>query len=414
MPTQRLKDLKHNMFVYWCADCGRTYDRNEVRYLCPVCGERYRPGQPLIGVLEAIFDYKKIAQRFDRSKPDWSLFSAVETKYYPDFPIGNTPFFKVDRLAAELGFTNLWLKNDGLNPSGSLKDRASFLVVAEANRIGENRIVAASTGNAASALAAVCAAAGKQAIIFVPKSAPQAKLVQIVLYGARIILVDGTYDEAFKLSLEYTDKKGGLNRNTAYHPLTIEGKKTVALEICAQSGFAAPDAVIVPVGDGVIISGVYKGFWDLKQAGIIQKMPRLVCVQVQHSDAIHHFITTGRYRNAADPKTIADSISVSAPSNAHMARRAVLESGGFSLLVSDDEIRSAQTRLARTTGIFAEPAASAAVAGLVKISKNKKLGRNDQIVLLVTGHGLKDIDTALAGLKLPRPIPPKLSAVNGI
>ncbi|MRR10030.1 pyridoxal-phosphate dependent enzyme, partial [bacterium] len=326
------------MFVYWCRDCGRTYDRGEVRYLCPVCGERYRPGQPLVGVLEAIFDHKAIARKFNTRKPDWSLFSAVEPRHYPDYPVGNTPFFRAGRLGDELGLANLWIKNDGLNPSGSLKDRASLLVVAEANRLGEDRIVAASTGNAASALAAVCAAAGKRAIIFVPRTAPKAKLVQIVLYGATIVLVDGTYDDAFRLSLEYTEQRGGLNRNTAYHPLTIEGKKTAALEIAAQNGFAAPDAVVVPVGDGVIIAGVYKGFWDLLQAGIIRKMPRLVCVQAGTSDAIHHYITSGKYRDARKPRTIADSISVIAPSNAHLARRAVLDSKGFSLTVSDNEI----------------------------------------------------------------------------
>ncbi|MDI6739269.1 MAG: threonine synthase [Candidatus Edwardsbacteria bacterium] len=402
------------MFVYWCRDCGRTYGRDDVRYLCPVCGERYRPGQPLVGVLEAVFDYATIRKSFDKRKPDWSLFSAVEPKYYPDFPVGNTPFIKTNRLGKELGFTDLWIKNDGLNPSGSLKDRASFLVVAEAIRLGENRIVTASTGNAASALAAVCAAAGLEAVIFVPKSAPKAKLVQIALYGATIILVEGAYDDAFKLSLEYTKKRGGLNRNTAYHPLTIEGKKTVAHEICAQNGFQPPDAVLVPVGDGVIIAAVYKGFWDLMQAGVIHKMPRLICVQAARSDAIHHFITTGKYRNAAKPLTIADSISVSAPSNAHMARRAVLESKGFSMTVSDSEIRSAQALLARTTGVFAEPAAAAAAAGLQKIARQKLLAKSEQIVLLVTGHGLKDIETPLARLKLARPVPPRLDAVKGI
>lgn len=400
-------------YVYCCRECGRTYGRDEVRYLCPDCGPRYRPGQPLVGVLEAVFDYKLIAKRFDKSKPEWRLFSAVEPKYYPNFPVGGTPFFKVERLGREVGLKNLWIKNDGLNPSGSLKDRASFLVVAEANRIGDKQIVTASTGNAASALAAVCAAAGKKAIIFVPKNAPKAKLVQILLYGAKVILVDGTYDDAFKLSLEYTEKRGGLNRNTAYHPLTIEGKKTVALEIWAQNDFKAPDAVVVPVGDGVIITGVYKGFWDLKQAGLIKQIPRLACVQAKTSDAIHKYIMTGKYRNAVKPSTTADSISVSAPSNAHMARRAVLDSKGFSLTVSDREILAAQALVARTTGIFSEPAASAAAAGLVKISKANTLGKNAQIVLLVTGHGLKDIDTPLAGLKLPRPIQPILSAVKG-
>lgn len=392
-----------SQFYYRCSDCGRTYGRDDVRYLCQVCGERYRPGQPLSGVLEAVFDYRAIGKRLDKKNPDWTLLSAVEPRYYPNYPVGDTPFFRAERLGAKLGWPNLWIKNDGLNPSGSLKDRASFLMVAEANRQKVNRLVAASTGNAASALAAVCAAAGKQAVIFVPKSAPKAKLVQIVLYGARIILVDGTYDDAFRLSLEYTSKRGGLNRNTAYHPLTIEGKKTVALEIFAQNGFKPPDYVFVPVGDGVIISGVYKGFWDLKQAGLTPRIPKLVCVQARNSDAIHNYIHTGKYRSAVRPATIADSISVSVPSNAYMARRAVTESRGFSVLVSDSEILSAQALLAKTTGIFAEPAAAAAVAGLARAVRGNRIEKNAQIVLLITGHGLKDI-TAPLGSKFVRRI----------
>lgn len=408
------KGVKNIMFFYRCTECRREYKRDSVRYLCPACGSGYRPGQPLAGVLEAVFDYEAIGKRFDKRNPDWSLFSAVAPKHYPSYPVGNTPFFKADRLGEKLGLNNLWIKNDGLNPSGSLKDRASFLVVAEADRLGERRIAAASTGNAASALAAVCAAAGKQSIIFVPKSAPKAKLVQIVLHGAKIILVDGTYDDAFRLSLEYTEKKGGLNRNTAYHPLTIEGKKTAALEIFEQNGFKAPDAIIVPVGDGVIISGVHKGFLDLKRAGLAKKLPRLVCVQAKTSDAIHNYITTGKYRNALKPCTIADSISVSTPSNAHMARRAVVESRGFSLTVSDEEIRSAQALLARTAGVFAEPAASAAAAGLARAARRRLLGKGEQVVLLVTGHGLKDIDAPLSKLKLPKPVPPRLDALKAL
>lgn len=399
-------------YVYRCRDCGRTYGRDEVRYLCPACGPRYRPGQPLVGVLEAVFDYATIRRRFKKTHPDWSLFSAVEPRYYPDYPVGHTPFFKAERLGQALGLSDLWVKNDGLNPSGSLKDRASFLVVAEANRIGEKQIVTASTGNAASALAAVCAAAGKRAIIFVPRGAPRAKLVQIALCGAKIILVDGSYDDAFRLSLEYTAERGGLNRNTAYHPLTIEGKKTAALEIFAQNGFRSPDYVFVPVGDGVIISGVYKGFRDLKQTGLINKIPKLACVQAKSSDAIHNYITTGKYRNAKYPSTIADSISVMAPSNAHMARRAVLESGGFSLTVSDAEILSAQALMSRTSGVFAEPAAAAAAAGLVKASKRGLLKKIEQVVLLVTGHGLKDVGAPLRTLQLPKPIPPRLDAIH--
>ncbi len=403
-----------SLFFYRCFDCGRLYRRDQVLYLCPACGQKFRPGQPLTGVLEAVFDYRSIARRFDKNKPDWSLFSAVEPKFYPNYPIGNTPFFRAERLGEKLGLKNVWIKNDGLNPSGSLKDRASFLMVAEASRLGEERLVAASTGNAASALAAVCAAAGKKAVIFVPKSAPRAKLVQIVLYGARIVLVDGTYDDAFRLSLEYTATRGGLNRNTAYHPLTIEGKKTVALEIAWQNGFKSPDYIFVPVGDGVIISGVYKGFWDLRQAGLVSRIPKLIGVQAESSAAIHRYIVTGQYRNAPRPKTIADSISVITPSNAHLARRAVLESKGFSLTVTDSEIGRAQSLLAETAGVFAEPAASAAAAGLIKAARDRRIRGQQQAVLLITGHGLKDIEAPLENLKLPRPVPPRLDLVGTI
>jgi len=324
------------------------------------------------------------------------------------------PCFRSEALGYEFAFEDVWLKNDGLNPSASLKDRASFLVVAEANRIREKSIVTASTGNAASALAAVCAAAGKQAIILVPEKAPKAKLAQMILYGARVIPLQGTYDDAFRLSLEYTARKGGLNRNTAYHPLTIEGKKTAGLEIYQQNQCRAPNAILVPVGDGVILAGIYKAFYDLKAAGLIRKLPRLVCVQAETSSAIHDYISTGTYRAAARPATVADSISVSIPANAHGAKDAVLKSGGFSLTVTDDEILAAQRTLARTTGVFAEPAAAASVAALKKLRNSDLLDRKERIVLLITGHGLKDVEAAMNGIPIPASVEPTLAALDSL
>jgi len=399
-------------FVYQCSNCGKRYQRDEVRYLCPLCARDYRPGIPLLGVLSAQFDYTVIRKKFNKFKPDWNLFSAVEEEFFPPIPVGNTPFFQTAALGNKLGFDNVWIKNDGLNPSASLKDRASFLVVAEANRLKETTIVAASTGNAASALAAVSAASGKRALIFVPQNAPKAKLVQMILYGATVVPVKGTYDDAFRLSLEYTAKRGGLNRNTAYHPLTIEGKKTVGLETWQQNNWRVPDAILVPTGDGVIISGVHKAFCDLKAAGLTSRLPRLICVQAEKSNAIHHYIESGIYENAANPNTVADSISVSIPSNAHMARKAVVESGGFSITVSDDEILAGQRTLAAKTGVFAEPACSAVVAALKKLRMSKRLGRKEQIVLLITGHGLKDVETAMRGINLPKAVEPTLAAVE--
>ena len=390
---------------YRCSLCGRTYGRDEVRYLCPECGRGYSPGMPLRGVLEAEFDYRGIARRFRRSRPDWDLFSPVDREHYPDYPAGGTPFSPAPRLGERLGWPRLWIKNDGLNPSGSLKDRASFLVVAEAARLNERTLVAASTGNAASSLAAVCAAAGRRAVIFVPQSTPKAKLVQMLVCGARVVPVRGSYDDAFRLSLEYTRRRGGLNRNTAYHPLTIEGKKTAGLEIFAQNGLRVPDAILVPVGDGVIISGIYKAFHDLRAAGLCERLPRLVAVQADSSAAIHDYIVGGNFRPAPSPVTIADSISVSVPSNPDLARRAVRESGGFSLTVSDERILQAQALLAGQAGIFAEPAAAAAAAALLSDEARQRLDPGWQIVLLVTGHGLKDVEAPLSRLRIPEAVP---------
>lgn len=390
-------------FVYKCTSCGKEFKRDEVRYLCPFCSIDYRPGIPLKGVLKAEFDYNYIKQHFSKKNPDFSLFSAVEKSYFPPYPMGNTPLIKSNWFSEFLGVENLLIKYDGLNPSGSLKDRASFLLVAEATRIGEERIVCASTGNAASALAAVCANAKKKAVIFVPKTAPKAKLVQIVLYGAEIILVDGSYDDAFAMSLRFTQNKGGLNRNTAYHPLTIEGKKTVSLEIFAQMNFDVPDAIFVPVGDGVIISGVYKGFYDLFKAKLIKKMPALISVQAKGSNAINSFIRSGKYRDCKNPSTIADSISVSTPSNSYMAKEAVEKTGGMTIDVSDTEILKSQRLLASSTGIFAEPAASAACAGAIKL--RGRLNQFKKVLILITGNGLKDIDTPLKNIRLPSPVP---------
>ncbi len=400
-------------FSYRCTDCQRTYPRTAVRYLCPECGKGYRPGIPLVGVLEAVFDYAAIRREFDRERPDWNLFCAVEPEFHPPLPVGNTPLARADRLGAGLGVASLWIKNDGLNPSGSLKDRASFLVVAEARRLGIDLVVAASTGNAASALAAVCASTGTRALIFVPEKAPKAKLVQMVLYGAQVVPIQGTYDDAFALSLEYTAQRGGLNRNTAYHPLTIEGKKTAGLEIWAQLGYQVPEAIFVSVGDGVILGGVHKAFVDLQRAGLIDRLPRLIGVQAESSDAIHRYVQTGVYSDAVNPTTRADSISVTCPSNAHGARRAIQESRGLTLTVTDAEILEAQAQMAGQSGIFTEPAGAAALAGLVKLQAGPdRLVGSGPVVILATGHGLKDVEAPLSRISIPPAVPPVLDSLT--
>lgn len=394
--------MKKTHFSHWqCSTCGLTYQRDEVRYLCPSCARKYKPGIPLPGVLEAYFDYDTIgpiARDLISSEAGiqefLDLFSAVEPRFYPPLPVGRTPFYHVDGLP----FANIWIKNDALNPSGSFKDRASFLMVAEAIRLSINEIVCASTGNAASSLAASAASAGLKAVIFAPATAPLAKLIQIQIHGAELHKIAGTYDDAFKAALDYSATYECLNRNTAYHPLTIEGKKTAGLEIFYQNGFMVPDWIVIPVGDGVILAAIHKAFVDLQRSGICTKLPRLLAVQAESSDAITRYWETGHYANAPHPDTIADSISVTTPSNAHWALSALRETDGKAIRVSDLEIREAQLELARMTGVFAEPSSSATLAGLHKAMENGWIGSSEQVVLLITGHGLKDIQAAAASL----------------
>jgi len=345
---------------------------------------------PLPGVLEAVFDYTKAGLEW-RKRPDITHFSALDPSYYPPLPVGNTPLFEVYRLCLELGLRGLWIKNDALNPSGSFKDRASQLMVAEARRLGIDEIVCASTGNAASSLASLCASCGIKAVIFAPASAPVAKLTQIKVHGAELHRVEGTYDDAYAQALEYSATHDCLNRNTAYHPLTIEGKKSAGLEIFLQMGHV-PDWIIIPVGDGVILAGIHKAFADLLRAGLIDRLPKLLAVQAASSDAITSYWETGTYKDASHPVTVADSISVRSPSKAHWAVRALLETQGKAIRVSDLEILEAQKELAQKTGVFAEPSCSATLAGLKAALAKGWITDREEVLLLITGHGLKDID----------------------
>jgi len=386
--------MKSYLLKYRCIECGKEFGPNELHYLCDECGRDYLPGMPLKGVLEAIFNYAEIGKRW-KERPDPLLFSAVNPEFYPPLPVGNTPFFRTEILGLESermasSSYPIGIKFDGLNPSGSYKDRATQLVVADALQKGITEIVTASTGNAACSLACLGASARLKIVIFAPESAPPAKLIQIQVHNAELHKVQGSYDDAFKAALEYTKTHNCMCRNTGYHPLTIDGKKSAGLEIYIQNGFKVPDWIIIPVGDGVILTGIYKAFVDLQRAGIIQKLPQLLCVQAESSDAITSYWETGRYKDAENPITIADSIKVKTPALAHWSVKALKETRGKCIRVSDFEIQEAQLKLAAETGVFAEPSSAATLAGLQKALAKKWINSNEDIVLLITGHGLKD------------------------
>jgi threonine synthase len=374
---------------YICSNCGKEFSIEKINYLCDECGKNWQAGQKLSGVLQIKYNDKdKITIQQDLNINNFFPFQAEDN---PNISVGNTPFYYCQKLSSKHQL-NLWVKNDTVNPTGSFKDRASYWVLAQAKHHHLNKIVCASTGNAGSSLAGICAATDIKAKIFIPASAPLAKRAQNIAYGADLDLVDGTYDDAYKLSIEYSQKGEILNRNTGYNPITIEGKKSVAIEIYQQNNYQVPDYVVIPVGDGVILSGLYKGFKDLIDLEITKTLPKLIGVQSKNSNAIYNYWKSGKYKALKEANTIADSISVKSPACADLAVQAIKESGGFMLEVDDSMIVSYQLEIAQNSGIFCEPS-SAVVA---EIFQNKNLfDVNKQIVLLLTGHGLKDINSIL-------------------
>lgn len=381
--------------------------------MCPVCSVHNTPGIPPAGVLKTVYPYSEISH----GKRSPQLFDELWLqKFLPLLPIrqieslgnlriGNTPLYEVPALAGIHQGIRVLVKDDGQNPTFSFKDRASVLVSAWAKEQGIDTIVAASTGNAGSSLAGICAAQGQQAVILAPASAPPAKLLQMVMYGARTILVDGNYDTAFDLSIRITEELGWFNRNTAFNPFTIEGKKTVAYELYRQTCGNLPDYIIVPVGDGVILSGVYKGFEDLFLLGIIQRLPVIVAVQSDHSDNLVRNYLSGDFV-VKPATTLADSISVDVPRNFNMAVRFLEKYQGVAITVSDQQIVEAAGRLARCSGVFTEPAGAAAVAGFLNLLMSDFFSANATVAILATGSGLKDVRTPLNHITLPRPVEP--------
>ena len=387
-------------WFYRCPACGASYAIEPGRYLCESCAKEQQPERPLSGVLDV---------DWEGEFTDATIPLPVDRRWFPAIPVGNTPLWAPQRLRDEFSAPNLWIKDDTCNPSGSFKDRASFLVAAFAKAHGLSEIVLASTGNAASSMAAIGAAAGLKIKVFLPAKAPLAKRIQVLQYGAELIAVDGNYDAAFDLSLDYSTRSGSLSRNTAYNPLTIEGKKTVAFEIAddlQKAGGNEPDHVFVPTGDGVILAGVYRGFENLKKLGRIAQMPTLWACQADGSSAIARAFASSLDGNDAfsDPlpsSTIADSIAVDVPRNGLHALAKLRKYGGRTVTVDDDAILAAQKKLSSTSGLFAEPSSIAAFAGWLKVRQS--IPATDTCVLLITGSGLKDVRAAAQGLGLEQP-----------
>ncbi len=367
---------------YRCFACDTLQPAEYDGYTCPSCG----------GNLDVLNDRDTILAQVRQSPFDGTRIP---------LRIGNTPLYAAERLGRSIGLRNLFLKDDTVNPSASSKDRASAAAVLRAMNMRANVIAVASTGNAGSSLACVAAAAGLQAIVFVPESAPPAKLTQALSFGARVYAVRGNYDDAFDLCLAASSEFGWFNRSTGYNPFTREGKKVCAWEIWTALEGRVPDRVIVPTGDGNILSGMWKGWCELKSAGLIDRLPRIDCAQSSNSDAINRTVRMVRGSDvpawdaveleAVAASTVADSISVDKPRDGLAAVRAIVESGGEAVSVPDDEILAAIPEIASAAGVFPEPAAAAPWAALKQLVQDSRIAPDELVVCLVSGNGLKDI-----------------------
>jgi threonine synthase len=400
-----------------CVLCGDEYSVDEVLYVCPKHGDE--------GILDVLYDYDFIAERLTKEdlarNHDYSiwryapLLPVAEDSRHPPLQIGWTPLYHTQRLGEKLGLSHLYVKDDGRNPTASFKDRASAVGVVRALELGYEIITAASTGNAASSLAGLAASVGLRTVVFVPERAPQAKVAQLLIFGARVIMVRGTYDQAFDLCLEAAREYGWYSRNTAYNPYLSEGKKTAALEVCEQLGWHAPDKVFVSVGDGCIIGGLWKGLRDLRALGFIDRMPQLIGVQAEGSaPLVRAWEEGGEVVVPLVPDTLADSIAAGMPRDRVKALRAVRDTGGLYVAVSDDEILQAMRMLGREAAVFAEPAGAAGFAGLHKLAREGEIAPEERIVALVTGSGLKDVQSAILAVSKPDLIEPTMGALRSL
>jgi threonine synthase len=420
-----------------CTMCGASYGEQEAAYVCSHHGDE--------GILDVTYDYDRIRRTFpperlaaDGTRSMWRYLDLLPvdrgmvrslTAGTVLESVGWTPLYPAPRLAQPLGLRRVWVKDDGRQPTASFKDRASAIAVVKARELGYEVITTASTGNAAAALSGLCAAVQQPNVIFVPKTAPEAKVAQLLVYGSTVLLVDGTYDQAFELCLEAARAFGWYNRNTAYNPYMSEGKKTAVYEICEQLAlldpqstegssppFRTPDVITIPVGDGCIIGAIHKGLRDLLALGWIDRLPRLIGVQAAGSaplvDAWERGLE-GWEMEPVEAHSVADSIVAGLPRDRIKALRAARETGGAYVRVEDEAILDAIPALARGCGVFAEPAAAAAYAGLVEAIEQGYVDSDEEVVVLVTGSGLKDVASAMKSAgRRPPVVRPSLDEVR--
>jgi len=393
-----------------CTICDRVEPAASPAHTCPVCGPR--------GILDVEYDLSRVKLDL-ASDPRRDV-----RRYMPLLPlppdarltplrVGGTPLVEVPELARALGIGRLWIKDDGRQPTASFKDRASFVGTARAVMHGKKAIAAASTGNAATSLAGLSASLGLDAHIFVPSTAPEAKVAQLLVYGARVFLVEADYDKTYDLCQEAVARFGWYDRSAAVNPYLVEGKKTCGHEIAEDLAATPPDWVSISVGDGCCFAGTWKGLSEMHALGILPRLPRMLGTQADGAAPLVHAFETGATDvTPVSASTVADSINVGNPRNPRKALRAARASHGALLSVSDEAILAMIPLLARASGVFGEPTGVAGLAGIKKAREQGLIGPRDSVVHVVTGSGLKDVRGAMKTVKIPGTIAPRIEAVE--
>jgi threonine synthase len=400
-----------------CMGCGREVDAGRMRYRCDMCGQFLDVSYDLPALARAV-DRDAIGRRSPGIMRRWLEFLPIEAPELIDrVTLGEsaTPLLELPALGRAVGLERLYVKNDSVMPTGSLKDRSMPLAVLKAVEFGQETVCIVSSGNAAASLAAYAARAGIGAVVFVTTSAPAAKLVQTVIHGARVLVIDGDYSQVDVLFRRAREEFGWCDCNGLVNPFRLEGKRLYAHEICEQLGWHVPDVIVTPVASGNGVIAIEKGFRELRQMGWIETIPRLVAVQpAPAAPIVAAFRANSAEVGPVPPApTIAGAIAVSAPgAGGTKALQALRAMNGIAVAVTDEETLAAQRLLATTAGIFGEPGGVVSVAAARKLARDGTIRSEESVVCLVTGHGLKSVPEIMPSVTLPPSLPPDWEVVR--
>ncbi len=397
-----------------CINCKTAYGIDEIIYFCKKCGD----------ILEIKLDFDELAEKLQNS--NWKKTPLSVWRYRDFMPIhesarivtlneGGTGLHRSQRLGDELGLKELYVKNEGENPTGSFKDRGMTVGVTKAAELGARHVICASTGNTSASLAAYAARAGLKCTVLIPSGKiAYGKLSQAMIHGAKVLQVRGNFDQALEFVLKLAEKHKSIYLLNSINPFRIEGQKSLGYEICEQLNNEAPDRVIVPVGNAGNISAVWKGLTEFHKIGFIKSLPKMTGIQAAGSAPIAQAIKTKSQEiiPVDKPETVATAIRIGAPVSWKKAIKAIRDSDGTAETVTDEEILDAQKILARVEGIFVEPASASSIAGLKKLVKNGVIGKDERVVCITTGHGLKDPDTAVKMSEKPLEVDAEIAAIE--